>query len=124
MSELAFHGPGLLLIENVGNLVCPSSYDLGEEAKIVLLSITEGEDEPLRYPGIVHRASLMILTKKDLLPHVEFDTRLALENGRKAIRKSLTSLSRRVPGEGFDRWLTWLNDLQQKAQREAAAASS
>src|SRR5262244_1543965 len=73
----------LLFIENVGNLVCPSSYDLGEAAKIVLLSVTEGEDKPLKYPSIFHRASLMLLTKTDLLPHVEFDPKLALENARK-----------------------------------------
>jgi hydrogenase nickel incorporation protein HypB len=67
---LGFRGPGLLFIENVGSLVCPSSCDLGEAAKIVLL--TEGEDKPLKYPGIFHRSALMILTKTDLLPHVEF----------------------------------------------------
>src|SRR5207342_434657 len=70
----------LLFIENVGNLVCPSSYDLGEASKIVLLSVTEGEDKPLKYPGIFHRSALMILTKTDLLAHVEFSAELALEN--------------------------------------------
>jgi len=124
LNELAFHGPGLLLIENVGNLVCPSSYDLGEKSKIVLLSVTEGEDKPLKYPGIFHRASLMILTKTDLLPHVEFDPHLALENARKVHPEiDYIALSART-GEGFDQWLAWLNTLQQKASREAVAASS
>src|SRR5579885_1872845 len=59
----------LLLIENVGNLVCPTSYDLGEEAKVVVLSVTEGEDKPLKYPGIFHRSKLMVLNKIDLLPY-------------------------------------------------------
>ncbi len=63
----------LLLIENVGNLVCPTSYDLGEDAKIVVLSVTEGEDKPLKYPGIFRKAELMILNKIDLLPYVPFD---------------------------------------------------
>jgi hydrogenase nickel incorporation protein HypB len=122
-NELGFCGPGLLLIENVGNLVCPSSYDLGEAAKIVLLSVTEGEDKPLKYPGIFHRASLMILTKTDLLPHVEFDANLALENARKVHPGiEYIALSSRT-GEGFDEWLRWLNALQQKEQHEATAAS-
>ena len=65
-----------LIIENVGNLVCPSSYDLGESAKIVLLSVTEGEDKPLKYPSIFFKSELMILTKTDLLPYVPFDADL------------------------------------------------
>src|SRR5215470_13365439 len=62
----------VLLVENVGNLVCPTSYDLGEEAKIVLLSVTEGDDKPLKYPGIFFKADLMLLSKLDLLPFVPF----------------------------------------------------
>jgi len=119
LNELGFCGPGLLLIENVG----PSSYDLGEAAKIVLLSVTEGQDKPLKYPGIFHRASLMILTKTDLLPHVEFDANLALKNARK-IHPGIEyiALSSRT-GEGIDEWLRWLNALQQKVQHEATASS-
>jgi hydrogenase nickel incorporation protein HypB len=66
-------GIDLLFIENVGNLVCPSSYDLGEEAKIVLLSVTEGGDKPLKYPSMFAKAEVLILTKVDLLPHLTFD---------------------------------------------------
>jgi hydrogenase nickel incorporation protein HypB len=124
LNELGFRGPGLLLIENVGNLVCPSSYDLGEAAKIVLLSVTEGEDKPLKYPGIFHRASLMILTKTDLLPHVDFNPDLALENARKIHPEiDYIALSSRT-GEGFDKWLGWLSALQQKVRQEATAVSS
>jgi len=124
LSEMGFQGPGLLLVENVGNLVCPSSYDLGEAAKIVLLSVTEGEDKPLKYPGIFHRASLMILTKTDLLPHVDFNPELAFENARK-IHPDMEyiALSSRS-GEGFDQWLNWLDALQQKVQQPAAATNS
>jgi hydrogenase nickel incorporation protein HypB len=64
----------LLVVENVGNLVCPSSYDLGEDAKIVLLSTTEGEDKPLKYPSIFFKSELMVLTKIDLLPYVPFSS--------------------------------------------------
>jgi hydrogenase nickel incorporation protein HypB len=122
LNELGFRGPGLLFVENVGNLVCPSSYDLGEAAKIVLLSVTEGEDKPLKYPGIFHRASLMLLTKTDLLPHVEFDPKLALENARKIHPEiQYIALSSRT-GEGFEEWLLWLDALRQKVQHEAATA--
>ncbi|MGB9434179.1 MAG: hydrogenase nickel incorporation protein HypB [Candidatus Acidiferrum sp.] len=121
LHEMGFRGPGLLLVENVGNLVCPSSYDLGEAAKVVLLSVTEGEDKPLKYPGIFHRASLMLLTKTDLLPHVEFKPDLALENARKVHPEiEYIALSSKT-GEGFDRWLRWLNALQHKVQQASAA---
>ena len=98
----------MLLIENVGNLVCPTSYDLGEEAKIVLLSVTEGDDKPLKYPSIFHRASLMVLTKIDLLPYVPFDAALAKENARRVhpgleiVEVSATT------GAGLDQWRAWL----------------
>jgi hydrogenase nickel incorporation protein HypB len=82
LNETGFRGPGILFIENVGNVVCPSSYDLGEAAKIVLLSVTEGEDKPPEYPGIFNRSALMILTTTDLLRHVEFGTELALKNAQ------------------------------------------
>ena len=124
LTEMRFRGPGLLLIENVGNLVCPSSYDLGEAAKIVLLSVTEGEDKPLKYPGIFHRASLMILTKTDLLPHVDFSPELALENARRIHPEiDYIALSSRT-GDGFDQWLRWLNALQLKVTEPAAAINS
>src|SRR6516162_6309382 len=98
----------LLLIENVGNLVCPSSYDLGEAAKIVLLSVTEGEDKPLKYPSIFFKADLAVLTKTDLLPYVPFNVRAAEENLRRVhpgidILK-LSSSS----GQGIEDWLGWL----------------
>jgi len=122
LDEMGFRGPGILFVENVGNLVCPSSYDLGEAAKIVLLSVTEGEDKPLKYPGIFHRASLVLLTKTDLLPHVDFDPQLALENARKVHPEiEYIALSSRTR-EGFPEWLNWLRRLEQKIQQEAAAA--
>jgi hydrogenase nickel incorporation protein HypB len=98
----------LLFIENVGNLVCPASYDLGEAAKIVLLSVTEGEDKPLKYPSIFFKAELAVLTKTDLLPYVPFNVRAAEENLRRVhpgidILK-LSSSS----GQGIEDWLGWL----------------
>jgi hydrogenase nickel incorporation protein HypB len=98
----------LLLIENVGNLVCPSSYDLGEEAKIVLLSVTEGEDKPLKYPSMFAKAELLILTKVDLLPHLTFDLAQARANARRVHPDiEIIELSCKT-GEGMDIWLSWL----------------
>jgi hydrogenase nickel incorporation protein HypB len=98
----------LLFIENVGNLVCPTSFDLGEHAKIVLLSVTEGEDKPEKYPGIYRRAELALFTKADLLPHVDFDLALARALARH-IHPDIDQivLSSRT-GEGMDQWQAWL----------------
>lgn len=121
LNEIGFHGPGILFIENVGNLVCPSSYDLGEAAKIVLLSVTEGEDKPLKYPGIFHRSSLMILTKTDLLPYVDFNPALAHENARKIHPEiEYIALSART-GENLSLWLSWLNALHEKVSAQFTA---
>ena len=122
LNEMGFHGPGILFIENVGNLVSPSSYDLGEAAKIVLLSVTEGADKPLKYPGSFHRSALMILTRTDLLAHVDFNAELAPENARKIHPEiDYIALSART-GEGLDLWMAWLGVLQLKVQHQTAAA--
>lgn len=98
----------ILFVENVGNLVCPSSYDLGENAKIVLLSVTEGEDKPLKYPSIFFKSELMVLNKIDLLPHLQFDPAIAVENARKTNPKIDVVQLSCTTGEGFDRWLNWI----------------
>ncbi|HWC99089.1 MAG TPA: hydrogenase nickel incorporation protein HypB [Candidatus Sulfopaludibacter sp.] len=99
----------LLFIENVGNLVCPTSYDLGEALKVVLLSVTEGEEKPLKYPGIFFKSKLLVLTKIDLLPYVPFDIEKAIENAR-AIQPSIEILRTScTTGAGLDAWLSWLN---------------
>jgi len=98
----------LLFIENVGNLVCPASWDLGERAKIVVFSVTEGEDKPLKYPGMFRKASYAVLNKIDLLPHLRFDAELAIANAREinpALRFFRTSA---MTGEGLDEWLDFL----------------
>jgi len=111
----------LLFVENVSNLVCPASYDLGEAEKIVLLSVAEGEDKPLKYPGIFHRASLMVLTKTDLLPHVEFDAAAAKENARRIHPQiEIIELSCRT-GDGFDQWVAWLGAKGRQYRAEIAA---
>jgi len=107
----------LLLIENVGNLVCPSSYDLGEAAKIVLLSVTEGEDKPLKYPSIFFKSGLLILTKTDLLPHVPFDIDLAAENARRVHPGMEIVKVSCLTGNDMQEWMRWLE------QRRSAIAS-
>jgi hydrogenase nickel incorporation protein HypB len=98
----------LLFIENVGNLVCPSSYDLGEQAKIVLLSVTEGEDKPLKYPSIFAKSELLILTKIDLLPYVPFNSEQARANAR-LVHPGMEILELScTTGEGMHEWSDWL----------------
>jgi hydrogenase nickel incorporation protein HypB len=98
----------LLLIENVGNLVCPTSYDLGEERKIVLLSVTEGEDKPLKYPGAFFKSKVMILNKIDLLPYVPFDAQIARENARRISPDIIMFETSCTSGEGLPAWNDWL----------------
>jgi hydrogenase nickel incorporation protein HypB len=98
----------LLFIENVGNLVCPSSYDLGEAAKIVVLSVTEGEDKPLKYPPIFFKSELLVLNKTDLLPYVPFDVNTAVENARRVHPGMEVVQVSCLTREGLHQWLQWL----------------
>jgi hydrogenase nickel incorporation protein HypB len=110
-----------LFIENVGNLVCPSSYDLGEHAKIVLLSVTEGEDKPLKYPGIFSKSELCVINKIDLMPYVSFNLHAARENacrvhpGMELIELSCTT------GQGLQDWLSWIVKRQESVTGAVAA---
>ena len=114
----------LLLVENVGNLVCPSSYDLGEEAKIVLLSVTEGEDKPLKYPSMFAKAELMVLTKIDLLPHVPFDMEKARANAR-AVHPGIEILEVSCStGAGMNEWLAWLEMRKEAMLARVCAAEA
>lgn len=114
----------LLFIENVGNLVCPSSYDLGEEAKIVVLSVTEGEDKPLKYPSIFSKAALMIVTKIDLLPYVPFNLEQAKANARQVHPGiEIIELSCQT-GQGFDQWQQWLVQRRSAARERFACAGA
>jgi len=112
----------LLFIENVGNLVCPSGFDLGEDAKVVILSVTEGEDKPLKYPNMFHAASLMLLNKVDLLPHLEFDVEQCLSYARQVNPNIEIIQISATTGEGLDQWLNWIDQrrrgrLEQEAHR-------
>jgi len=99
---------GILFIENVGNLVCPASFDLGERAKVAVLSVTEGEDKPLKYPHMFAAASVMLLNKVDLLPYLNFDVELCMASAREVNPNIKIILLSATSGEGMDEWLNWL----------------
>jgi hydrogenase nickel incorporation protein HypB len=107
----------LLLIENVGNLVCPASFDLGENHKVVVLSVTEGEDKPLKYPQMFHAADVMLLNKTDLLPHLDFDLERCLEMARRVSPGITIFQVSAKTGAGMDDWYGWLK-RQMKAGGE------
>ncbi|MCB0586857.1 MAG: hydrogenase nickel incorporation protein HypB [Phaeodactylibacter sp.] len=112
LKKLKPENGGLLFIENVGNLVCPSLFDLGEGARVVIISVTEGDDKPIKYPDMFYSSDLCIINKVDLLPYVQFDVEQAREYARRVnhhlefIELSATS------GEGMEQWYEW---LRQKA---------
>ena len=111
----------ILLIENVGNLVCPSSYDLGEHAKVVILSVTEGEDKPLKYPSIFFKSELMILSKTDLLPYVPFDAELAKTNAR-AVHPGVKIVEvSSSTGIGMSEWMKWIENKLEEVKSGSLA---
>ncbi|GAB4298229.1 MAG: hydrogenase nickel incorporation protein HypB [Desulfuromonadia bacterium] len=107
MQEFSLDRLDILFIENVGNLVCPASFDLGEDAKVVVLSVTEGEDKPLKYPQMFHNSRLMLLNKIDLLPHLSFDLDRCVEYARRVNPYiDVIRVSART-GEGMEEWYRW-----------------
>ncbi|MCT4577959.1 hydrogenase nickel incorporation protein HypB [Donghicola sp.] len=121
MEHLQLANNSILFIENVGNLVCPAGFDLGEDAKVAILSVTEGEDKPLKYPDMFTASRLALLNKVDLAPYCDVDLDLYEENLRRVNPGiEIIRVSART-GEGMDVWLQWLRDrLAQKAKPEAA----
>jgi hydrogenase nickel incorporation protein HypB len=108
VSRLDLDALDLLIIENVGNLVCPAAYDLGEDLRVVLVSVTEGEDKPLKYPPIFHSAHVAVVTKIDLAPASGFNREKALANlGRVSHHATVFELSART-GQGMKAWCDFL----------------
>ncbi len=98
----------LLIIENVGNLVCPSAFDLGEGARVALISVTEGDDKPLKYPAMFHTADVMVVNKIDLLPFTDFSVETAVAHAR-SLNPGLTVLTASCrTGEGLEGWIAWV----------------
>ena len=98
----------IVLIENVGNLVCPALFDLGEEAKVVISSVTEGADKPVKYPNMFRRADLVLVNKTDLLPYVDFDVRRHAADLRRISPGALMVELSATTGQGMQAWYDWL----------------
>lgn len=107
-ARLPLQRRGILFIENVGNLVCPAMWDLGEAAKVVILSVTEGEDKPLKYPDMFAAAGLMILNKIDLLPYLRFDVERCIEYARRVNPGIEVLQLSATGGQGMEAWLEWI----------------
>lgn len=110
LGEMDFDGIDLLIVENVGNLVCPAEFRIGEDDKAMILSVTEGEDKPLKYPLMFQVSSALLLNKIDLLPYVDFDVERLRENALKVNpRLEIMEISCKT-GEGIERWIGWLEE--------------
>ena len=108
VEDLSLNKPGIVFLENVGNLDCPALFDLGERARVVILSVTEGENKPVKYPDMFHHADLIILTKIDLLPYVDFDMKSAMDFIQR-VNPGVTMIALSAKtGEGLQAWLDWL----------------
>ena len=119
-ADLPLRQHGILFIENVGNLVCPAGFDLGETKRVVILSVTEGADKPIKYPDAFAAADIMILSKLDLMPYVDFDPSAAIELAKR-VNPAIRVVRASVTAEGgIDEWLQWLRSML----REVAAAST
>jgi hydrogenase nickel incorporation protein HypB len=119
LPELALDEVDLLIVENVGNLVCPAEFKIGEDARVMVCSVTEGEDKPLKYPLMFRTCELVLINKIDLLPHLDFDLELLLYNIDQVHPDvERVTLSART-GEGVDAWRDWLAAIT--ARQEAMA---
>jgi hydrogenase nickel incorporation protein HypB len=117
LEDLAPPPRSMVVVENVGNLVCPALFDLGEAAKVVVLSVTEGEDKPLKYPHVFRASDALVLTKTDLLPYLEFDIDRCIAHAR-SVRPEVTVLPlSATTGQGMDAWCAWLERQASEAGR-------
>ena len=120
-----FQGLDVLFIENVGNLICPTSYDLGEDFKVALLSVAEGDDKPFKYPAIFSKAAVTVITKADLLPHVDFDLAAVEEQVRVLNPAGRFLVTSARTGDGMNAWYALLEDeLARKLAAVGELASS
>ncbi len=108
VKDFPMKGLDVLIIENVGNLVCPAEFVVGEDHKVMVLSVTEGDDKPLKYPLMFHESSLLLINKTDLLPYVDFDLQAATDNaGQVSPGLEVLPVSCKT-GEGMDAWFDWI----------------
>jgi len=122
MEELNPSDHSVVMIENVGNLVCPALFDLGEQAKVVILSVTEGEDKPLKYPHMFRAADLVILNKVDLLPYVSFNVETCLDNIHQVNPKVKVLQLSAARGDGLEPWYQWVRDRVTLGERSTSSS--
>lgn len=123
LESLDLHGIDILFIENVGNLVCPVEFDCGEDAKVAILSVAEGDDKPEKYPLLFHLARAMVLTKTDLLPYVDFDVERAKDFATRLNRElEIFEVSCRT-GKGLENWYGWLREMRVWKKQQCASLS-
>jgi hydrogenase nickel incorporation protein HypB len=121
LPSLAPADGSVVFVENVGNLVCPALFDLGERARVVIMSVTEGADKPLKYPHMFRTADLVLLNKVDLLPYVDFDVAACVAAARRA-RPGVAVLEvSATRGDGLDAWYAWVREIQRKITATVAA---
>jgi hydrogenase nickel incorporation protein HypB len=122
LKQLQLDGIQLLIIENVGNLVCPASYDLGEDLRVVLFSVTEGEDKPLKYPPMFQAADVVVISKIDLAQACEFQRDLALASLLRVAPKAKVFETSAKTGQGMDAWRDYLLEYhRQKSAKDSLA---
>jgi hydrogenase nickel incorporation protein HypB len=124
LEHLELDSRSLLFIENVGNLVCPASFDLGENHKVALLSVTEGDDKPIKYPDMFAASSVMLLNKIDLLPYVKFDTDRCIEYARQVNPDIRVIMLSAQDGQGLPEWFEWVSTAQTTASKPAFEMTS
>ncbi|GIZ34031.1 hydrogenase accessory protein HypB [Morganella morganii] len=122
MHHLGLKDNSLLFIENVGNLVCPAGFDLGEQHKVAILSVTEGEDKPLKYPHMFAAADLMLINKIDLLPYVNVNIEACVNAARRVNPDIDVIVLSATTGEGMDEWVAWLQERLSKVNQQRGAA--
>jgi hydrogenase nickel incorporation protein HypB len=124
MPNLNFEGIDVLFIENVGNLVCPASYDLGEDIRVTLVSCTEGDDKPKKYPSMFLTTDIMLVTKSDLLPYVPFSVDAVIKDAHEVNSQIGIFVLSSLKGDGMEEWCNWLlEQVKQKKESNAAVIS-
>ena len=116
IQALPLNRDGVVFIENVGNLVCPASFDLGEDAKVVILSTTEGEDKPIKYPDMFSVSDLMLISKTDLLPYLDFNVEQAIDYAKRVNPNLEIILLSAKTGEGMEDWINWISSKRSYKQ--------
>lgn len=122
ISDLDLEKIDMVIVENVGNLVCPAEFDIGEDAKVAVLSITEGEDKPVKYPLLFQEAKCAVVSKMDLLEHLDFDIEKCISNIKKVNPRLPIFKLASLTGEGVDNWIAWVQEQLENAKKSSGSS--